>query len=413
MANDTPDSRRAAEESMRNHRLPEAIDAFREHLQQDPSDLKALLELGICHLLNGSEKLFLGIRDLAERLISAGRNLPAGVSRLWKRYCGLAAKVTAVALVAGSTAAAAYGQGSAHRYSGGVYFPPKPVVVEPPAGLPGEALPVPGAGAHVFTFGEPKAGDDVPGANVTAVVPPTGGDPREDWLDAEGRAEAAKAGVLRIKAFAGAEAGTPLGKTYGSAASARTAVAWEVLSGSLPEGTPVELLLDVHFDGAIYLYQDADADRHVSVGSAWGRLNLHRQAGDAFETLPSLTYSGAASFAGEDQWADGEWAGDMTVSPGLRAAGVDVDDRVTFGATVGEEMLIDFGLGVDASIFGDLRELVRVESDFSSSAWYEFAGALDPQTGQPLDVTVQVVPEPASLIILCLGALPAILRRRR
>jgi len=171
MADTTTDVRGAAEDLMRRHRLPEAIDAFRRHLQREPGDIRALLELGICHLLNGSEKLFLTVHERAERLISAARKLPAGTVRLWQRYCGLVAKVTAAALVMGSVATAAYGSGSAHRYSGGVYRPPRPVPVRPASPAPTPARKAPSRPADIhksrtgqYAWGEWSYAVSIPGS---------------------------------------------------------------------------------------------------------------------------------------------------------------------------------------------------------------------------------------------------------
>ena len=49
---------RSAEELLRERRFGEAIEAFHLHLEEEPRDVKALLELGICHLLNGSRQAF-------------------------------------------------------------------------------------------------------------------------------------------------------------------------------------------------------------------------------------------------------------------------------------------------------------------------------------------------------------------
>lgn len=123
--------RDAAEDLMRRRHLPEAVETFQIHLARQPDDLKALLELGICHLLNGSEEAFLAIHDKADGVIRAAGELPEAIVKLWRQYRSLVLKVTAAALVLGSVAAEAYGSGSAHRYSGGVYRPPRPVPVKP------------------------------------------------------------------------------------------------------------------------------------------------------------------------------------------------------------------------------------------------------------------------------------------
>ncbi len=117
------DARAQAEALMKKRRFPEAIALFDEHLQGRPDDLIALLEMGICHLLNTSEDAFLAIHRRAADLIAALRNLPGDVSLLWSQYNALVKKVAATALVLGSVAAGGCenGASSSHKYSGGVY----------------------------------------------------------------------------------------------------------------------------------------------------------------------------------------------------------------------------------------------------------------------------------------------------
>ncbi|MFB3891689.1 MAG: hypothetical protein ACE15C_06670 [Phycisphaerae bacterium] len=119
MTTKTGELRLAAEDLMRQRRFGDAIEAFRMHLERHGRDLKALLELGICHLLNGSEQAFREIHERAGRMLARARKVPADVARLWEQYGALAAKVAATALVLG--AMAVEGCKSSHKYSGGVY----------------------------------------------------------------------------------------------------------------------------------------------------------------------------------------------------------------------------------------------------------------------------------------------------
>ena len=110
---------------MKAGRFPEAIPLLEQCVAIDPIDLKSLLHLGICHLLNRSEKIFLAIFEEATLLKSRLSEIPPDAMRVFAQYESLVKKVTATALVLGTVTAAASGCGlSAHKYSGGVYVPP-------------------------------------------------------------------------------------------------------------------------------------------------------------------------------------------------------------------------------------------------------------------------------------------------
>ena len=94
-----------AEQLMKEHRFADAARELSERLGQQPDDPQALLELGICHLLNRSEAEFLRIGARAERIIAALESPPARVSRLWSLYRSLAAQVTTAALTLGAVGA--------------------------------------------------------------------------------------------------------------------------------------------------------------------------------------------------------------------------------------------------------------------------------------------------------------------
>jgi len=86
---------------MRRQRFPEAIELFEGHLQTQPDDTRALLRLGVCHLLNGSERAFLAIYERARRTLERLRDIPEDLARLWAKYRSLMLKVTASALIVG------------------------------------------------------------------------------------------------------------------------------------------------------------------------------------------------------------------------------------------------------------------------------------------------------------------------
>jgi hypothetical protein len=105
MQGDRSDERARAEQLLQEQRYGEAIEGFSEHLRRAPDDPEALLQLGICHLLNRSEKEFLAIHERASRVLDATPVLPGAVSRLWTLYRSLVAKLTATALAVGAVAA--------------------------------------------------------------------------------------------------------------------------------------------------------------------------------------------------------------------------------------------------------------------------------------------------------------------
>jgi len=93
-----------ADQAMKERRFSDAIAAFEEHLAESPDDVRALLRLGICHLLGCSEEAFLAIHPKAQALISRTREVPEDLARLWAHYNDLLRKVSATALVMGSMA---------------------------------------------------------------------------------------------------------------------------------------------------------------------------------------------------------------------------------------------------------------------------------------------------------------------
>ncbi len=123
------DTLREAERLMKAHRYGEAITAFEARLAQNSNDLRALLEMGLCHLLNRSEATFVAIHREASQHIHRLGEVPPAIARLWDQYQQLFRKVTATALVVGTVAGISSCSEtddggndtlSSHRYSGGV-----------------------------------------------------------------------------------------------------------------------------------------------------------------------------------------------------------------------------------------------------------------------------------------------------
>jgi len=112
---------------MQAHRYDEAIARFEAHLGDHPTDLGALLRMGLCHLLNRSEPAFLSIHARATALIRELGAVPRQTEELWSHYQHLFKLVTATALVVGGMAELVgcdHPVASAHKYSGGVYHEP-------------------------------------------------------------------------------------------------------------------------------------------------------------------------------------------------------------------------------------------------------------------------------------------------
>jgi len=128
----------AAEALMKARHFAEAIDLFEGHVRTYPDDLRALLKLGICHLLNRGERAFLAIYEHARILVERSRDLPQDVARLWKSYKGLVSKVTATALILGAGTVVGCGDSSsALKDGGGAQNPPTEVQQQNPQATPG------------------------------------------------------------------------------------------------------------------------------------------------------------------------------------------------------------------------------------------------------------------------------------
>ena len=92
---------RDAEGLMRAHRYREAIARFEVRLAEDPQDLCSLLRMGLCHLLDRSEAVFVAIYHRATAIIGELGEVPARARKLWFQYQQLVQSVTATALVVG------------------------------------------------------------------------------------------------------------------------------------------------------------------------------------------------------------------------------------------------------------------------------------------------------------------------
>ena len=92
---------------IRKGRYDEAIVILTARVDECPGDLKSLLHLGFCYLLNRSEKVFLRIYHQASDLMRRLGQVPEDVRLLFQRYEARMKTLTASALVLSSVAVAA------------------------------------------------------------------------------------------------------------------------------------------------------------------------------------------------------------------------------------------------------------------------------------------------------------------
>ncbi len=88
-----------ARASMKARHFDEAIRAFEAHLLEQPEDVQALLELGICHLLGRSKTTFVVIHGVARRLLERRDQLSEELDRTWRTYRELFVAATASSLL--------------------------------------------------------------------------------------------------------------------------------------------------------------------------------------------------------------------------------------------------------------------------------------------------------------------------
>lgn len=123
-----------ADRFMKKRLFAEAIVLYEERVATVPTDLPSLLKLGICHLLNRSEKRFLKIYLQGKERIASLTDVPADTVALWRKYEDLAVKVAGGALLIGGLAVG--GSASAIAGNPDVASGTPPAVTTPGTGDP-------------------------------------------------------------------------------------------------------------------------------------------------------------------------------------------------------------------------------------------------------------------------------------
>jgi hypothetical protein len=169
---------------------------------------------------------------------------------------------------------------------------------------------------------------------------------------------------------------------------------WLINSSTLPVGTSVNVLVDISFDGELY----SEASKFESYANA------------SFSVGGIELYQGSGRFARPNLIDDGYWAGDFQSAFSGYKRLLDTTDTLSFSALVGDIINIELTLYTEVDLVDVYEGGAR--ADFFNSGSYTFVGAEDPlNPGTMLDVNFEVVPEPATLLLLGLGAV--MVRRKR
>ena len=163
---------------------------------------------------------------------------------------------------------------------------------------------------------------------------------------------------------------------------------WLVQSDTLPVGTPVQIWMEVLFEGQFY------SEDGLCTSSAQASLRIDG----------SEVYQGSASFANSALSTDGAWWIDYFSKNGNNAYDLYCPQSIApFVTAVGETIDLTLFLQTAVECTGSYRGGAR--TDFSSSGGYTFVAKLNPDSGADLDVNMVMVPEPASILLLSLGTL--------
>ncbi len=215
----------------------------------------------------------------------------------------------------------------------------------------------------------------------------------DEWDYAMGDAWAAIGeSVKAVSVVEGADRGT-----LTATADAAGTTEWLITSDTLPLGVPVNVLIDVGFNG--YLA------RTRSVDTALASASLVLDGGQ-------LLYEGAGSY-GDVMNSSGAWDGDFQYQyisgVFLHHYFLDSTDTISFAAVVGQTIALELSLETEVIVPDAMED--GAAANFFDSGSYSFIGAEDPATGNPLNVEFMLVPEPGTFLLFGLGGFGLVRRR--
>ena len=210
---------------------------------------------------------------------------------------------------------------------------------------------------------------------------------------AQADAEATLDDTLNIaKLFTFAEGFDSYGSSLEATASAISSADWLIYSDTLPVGTPVQVWMDMEFQGQLYS-QHGDY-----VSSAETSLLL-----DGTEI-----YSGSASFGRPDLTVTGDWISNVFANGSFAYDVYALGAPPPIDTAVGETINLTIYLQAAIVCMNTLEGGAR--ADFSNSAFYRLQNAFEPGSSSPADIDFVLVPEPTAILLLAAGSL--ILRKR-